>query len=149
MRKANNHFASPDQASYEKFSGRKRRMKSGWWNCSKRFRSAQFTIIRTPIFCGIATSNSCIQMTLPSGWRWKSVIMSSASGLQSIDPFELQGLEPLREELISVIDDHLSRTPIVPRVIFGKPFNFNQSRILEVPTGLEVWTLQEFRNALI
>jgi len=42
----------------------------------------------------------------------------------------------------------LSRTPIVPRVIFGKPFHFNQSRILEVPTGLEVWTLQEFRNAL-
>jgi uncharacterized protein DUF5752 len=68
--------------------------------------------------------------------------------LAVIDPFELQGLEPLREELISVIDDHLSRTPIVPRVIFGKPFNFNQSRILEVSTGLEVWTLQEFRNAL-
>lgn len=68
--------------------------------------------------------------------------------LAVIDPFELQGLEPLREELISVIDDHLSRTPIVPRVIFGKPFNFNQSRILEVSTGLEVWTLEEFRNAL-
>src|SRR5262247_2340390 len=57
--------------------------------------------------------------------------------LSVIDPFELQGLEPLREEIISVIDDHLSRTPIVPRVIFGKPFNFNQSRILEVSTGLE------------
>jgi hypothetical protein len=68
--------------------------------------------------------------------------------LAVIDPFELQGLEPLREELISVIDDHLSRTPIVPRVIFGKPFHFNQSRILEIPTGLEAWTLQEFRNAL-
>ena len=68
--------------------------------------------------------------------------------LAVIDPFELQGLEPLREELISVIDDHLSRTPIVPRVIFGKPFNFNQSRILEVSTGLEVWTLEGFRNAL-
>ena len=36
----------------------------------------------------------------------------------------------------------------MPRVIFGDPFHFNQSRILEVPTGLEVWTLQEFRNAL-
>jgi hypothetical protein len=68
--------------------------------------------------------------------------------LAVIDPFELQGLEPLREELISVIDDHLSRTPIVPRVIFGNPFNFSQSRILEVSTGLEAWTLQEFRNAL-
>ncbi len=68
--------------------------------------------------------------------------------LAVIDPFELQGLEALREEIISVVDDHLSRTSIVPRVIFGKPFYFNQSRMLEVPTGLEVWTLQEFRNAL-
>lgn len=68
--------------------------------------------------------------------------------LAVIDPFELQGLEALREEFISVIDDHLSRTSIVPRVIFGKPFYFNQSRMLEVPTGLEVWTLQEFCHAL-
>ena len=65
-----------------------------------------------------------------------------------VDPFEFTGLESLREELISMIDDHLSRTSIVPRVIFGAPFYFNQSRMLEVPTGLEVWTLQEFRNAL-
>ena len=36
----------------------------------------------------------------------------------------------------------------MPRVIFGKPFHFNQSTILEVPTGLEVWTLEEFRDAL-
>lgn len=71
-----------------------------------------------------------------------------AERLAVVDPFELKGLEPLREELISVVDDHLSRTPIVPRVIFGEPFYFNQSRILEVPTGLEVQTLQEFRNAL-
>lgn len=68
--------------------------------------------------------------------------------LAVVDPFELKGLEPVREELISIIDDHLSRTSIVPRVIFGEPFHFNQSRILEVPTGLEVRTLQEFRNAL-
>jgi hypothetical protein len=68
--------------------------------------------------------------------------------LAVVDPFEFLGLEPLREELISVVDDHLSRTRIVPRVIFGKPFSFNQSRILEVSTGLEAWTLQEFRNAL-
>ena len=68
--------------------------------------------------------------------------------LAVIDPFDFKGIEPVREELISIIDDHLSRTPIVPRVIFGQPFHFNQSRILEVPTGLEVRTLQEFRNAL-
>lgn len=68
--------------------------------------------------------------------------------LAVVDPFEFRGLDALREELVSIIDDHLSRTPIVPRVIFGTPFHFNQSRILEVPTGLEVWTLQEFFSAL-
>lgn len=68
--------------------------------------------------------------------------------LAVVDPFELNGLEALRTELISIIDDHLSSTPIVPRVMFGKPFHFNQSRHLEVPTGLEVRTLREFRNAV-
>lgn len=68
--------------------------------------------------------------------------------LAVVDPFELKGLERLRMELISIIDDHLSKTPIVPRVIFGQPFHFNQSRMLEVPTGLEVRTLREFRDAL-
>src|ERR1043165_3870843 len=68
--------------------------------------------------------------------------------LAVVDPFEFERLDALRAELISIIDDHLSRTPIVPRVIFGEPFYFNQSRILAVPTGLEVRTLQEFRQAL-
>src|SRR5215467_7687330 len=67
--------------------------------------------------------------------------------LAVVDPFEFKSLESLREELISIIDDHLARTPIVPRVIFGEPFHFSQSRILEVPTELKAWTLQEFRNA--
>lgn len=35
--------------------------------------------------------------------------------LAVVDPFEFTGLESLREEFISVIDDHLSRTTIVPR----------------------------------
>ena len=71
-----------------------------------------------------------------------------AERLAVIDPFDFKGLEALREELISVIDDHLSRAAIVPRVIFGEPFYFNQSRILQVPTDLEVSTLLEFRPAL-
>ena len=68
--------------------------------------------------------------------------------LSVIDPFEFTELDALRGELISVIDDHLSKTPIVPRVIFGEPFYFNKSLILQVPTRMEVRTLQEFRNAL-
>ncbi|BCA55605.1 hypothetical protein W02_27450 [Nitrospira sp. KM1] len=68
--------------------------------------------------------------------------------LAVVDPFEFSELEALRGELISIIDDHLSRMPIVPRVIFGEPFHFNKSRILQVPTGIAAKTLQEFRNAL-
>lgn len=68
--------------------------------------------------------------------------------LAVVDPFAFANLETLREELLSIIDDHLSRMPLVPRVIYGSPFHFNQSRILKVPTGLEVATLRAFRHAI-
>lgn len=68
--------------------------------------------------------------------------------LAVIDPFDYPNLEDLREEIISIIDHHLSRMPIVPRVIFGRPFYFHRSRILEVPMGVEVRTLSEFRRAV-
>ncbi|CAI4033771.1 hypothetical protein DNFV4_04213 [Nitrospira tepida] len=68
--------------------------------------------------------------------------------LAVVDPFDYPNMEDLREEIISIIDDHLSRTPIVPRVVFGRPFYFHRSRILEVPTGVEARTLGEFRRAV-
>jgi len=71
-----------------------------------------------------------------------------AERLCMVDPFDFPSLETLRGELISIIDDHLSTMPTVPRVGFGSPFYFNRSRILEVPTGIEVYTLPEFRNAI-
>lgn len=71
-----------------------------------------------------------------------------AERLSVLDPFDFQSLEALREELISIIDDHLSGLTTVPRVGFGTSFFFNRSRILEVPTGVEVRTLREFRDAI-
>jgi len=71
-----------------------------------------------------------------------------AERLSVVDPFDFQSLEALREELISLIDDHLSGMRTVPRATFGTPFYFNRSRILEVPTGIEVQTLREFRDAI-
>lgn len=68
--------------------------------------------------------------------------------LAVVDPFAFANLETLRDELLSIIDDHLSRMPLVPRVMYGSPFHFNQSRILKVPTGLEVSSLKAFRHAL-
>jgi len=65
-----------------------------------------------------------------------------------IDPQDVPDLESLRAEVVSLIDDHLSLLGAVPRVMFGEPFYFMQSRVLEVPTGLKVRTLGEFRDAL-
>ncbi|HEU5409205.1 MAG TPA: DUF5752 family protein [Nitrospira sp.] len=68
--------------------------------------------------------------------------------LAVVDPFDYPNLEDLREEIISIIDDHLSRMSIIPRVVFGEPFHFKRSRILEVPIGLEARSLAEFRQAV-
>lgn len=71
-----------------------------------------------------------------------------AERLAVINPFESATLEDLREELVSVIHDHLLRLPSVPRVEFGEPFHFQQSHIVEVPLGAAVSTLAEFRAGL-
>jgi hypothetical protein len=68
--------------------------------------------------------------------------------LAVVDPFEFADLEQLREELISIIDDHLSRLPVVPRVDYGEPFYFAQSHTIAVPTGRRAETLTEFRDGL-
>jgi hypothetical protein len=65
-----------------------------------------------------------------------------------IDPQDTGDLESLRTEVVSLIDDHLSQLGSVPRVMFGQPFYFMQSRVLEIPTGVKVRTLREFCTAL-
>jgi Family of unknown function (DUF5752) len=71
-----------------------------------------------------------------------------AERLAVINPFEMASLEDLREELMSVVHDHLLRLTTVPRVEFGEIFHFQQSHIVEVPLGAPVTTLTEFRGAL-
>ncbi|HEV8674074.1 MAG TPA: DUF5752 family protein [Methylomirabilota bacterium] len=68
--------------------------------------------------------------------------------LAMVDPFEFRDLEALREELVSVIDHHLSRQRAVPRIAVGQPFDFLQSHVIELPVGLSAETLTEFRDAL-
>jgi uncharacterized protein DUF5752 len=65
-----------------------------------------------------------------------------------IDPADMPDLEALRAEVVSLVDDHLSQLGSVPRIIYGEPFYFMQSRIIEIPTGVKVRTLREFRDAL-
>ncbi len=68
--------------------------------------------------------------------------------LAMVDPFEFADLEGLREELVSVVDHHLSRHRTVPRIAGGQPFDFLQSHVVEVTAGLSAETLTEFRDAL-
>ena len=65
-----------------------------------------------------------------------------------VDPQDFADLESLRTEVVSLIDDHLSEVRSVPRIMYGEPFYFMQSRILEIPTGVKVRTLAEFCDAL-
>jgi trehalose synthase-fused probable maltokinase len=69
--------------------------------------------------------------------------------LAMVDPADFPTLQALREELVSVVDEHLRRLPVVPGIVSGEPFDFIQSRIVEVPTGIEVRTLPELREALL
>jgi hypothetical protein len=71
-----------------------------------------------------------------------------AERLAVVNPFDFGSLEELREELVSIIDDHLTRQSSVPRVEFGEAFFFQQSHIVEVRLGPPVTTLPEFRAAL-
>jgi hypothetical protein len=65
-----------------------------------------------------------------------------------LDPYDFENLEYLRSEIVSIIEEHLSQLQIIPRAIYGEPFHFMQSRIIEVPTGQEARTLNEFREVL-
>lgn len=69
--------------------------------------------------------------------------------LAMVDPSTFPNLQALREELVSVIDDHLRGLRLVPGVLLGEPFEFIQSRIVEIPTGIQVRTLKELREALL
>lgn len=83
--------------------------------------------------------------------RWAAVEVRDlelAERLAVVDPFEFADLEQLREELVTIVHDHLRRLTWVPRVEFGQPFHFQQSHIIEVPLGAPVTTLAEFRQGL-
>jgi maltose alpha-D-glucosyltransferase/alpha-amylase len=69
--------------------------------------------------------------------------------LAMVDPGDFATLQALREELVAVIDEHLRGLPLVPRVVSGEAFDFLQSRIVEIPTGIEVRALGELREALL
>lgn len=68
--------------------------------------------------------------------------------LASVTPKQFKSLEEIRLELAEIIDNYLSTIHTIPSVIYGQPFYFMKSRIIEVPTGVRVCTFQEFKEAL-
>ena len=68
--------------------------------------------------------------------------------LAEVTPSGEKNLEDIRSELIEIIDSHLSAIKIVPFVMYGQPFYFMQSRIIEVPIGIAVSNLADFFQAL-
>src|SRR4029453_18715773 len=68
--------------------------------------------------------------------------------LAVVNPFEFASLDALREELVTVVHDHLRRLRAVPRVESGEAFHFQQSYIVEVELGPPANTLTEFRDGL-
>jgi hypothetical protein len=66
-----------------------------------------------------------------------------------LDPFEFEDIEQLRGEIVSIIGDHLNQLAVVPRSAANEPFEFVRAHIIESDLGLEVGTLQEFRDALV
>ena len=83
--------------------------------------------------------------------RWVAVEVRDqalAERLALVDPFEVPNLEDLREELITIIHDHVATLSSVPRVEFGEAFYFQESHIVEIPLGVTARTLAEFRAGL-
>jgi len=68
--------------------------------------------------------------------------------LAVITPSGDKTIEHIRTELIEIIDSHLSSIKMVPAVMYGHPFYFMQSKIIEIPTGVVVDSLKEFTYAL-
>ncbi|MFQ5789561.1 MAG: DUF5752 family protein [Acidobacteriota bacterium] len=68
--------------------------------------------------------------------------------LAVLDPFELGNAELLREELVTVIDDHVNSLGFAPRLLSGEPFEFFRAHIISIPTGNSVRSREELRSAI-
>ena len=65
-----------------------------------------------------------------------------------LDPYEFDSIEALRGEIVTIIDDHLSKLRHIPRVMYGEPFYFMRSQVIEIQSPLEAWTLNDFCECL-
>ncbi|HEV8641098.1 MAG TPA: DUF5752 family protein [Methylomirabilota bacterium] len=83
--------------------------------------------------------------------RWTAVEVRDqalAERLAVVDPFGFPDLELLREELVTIIHDHLRQLNTVPRAELAGAFHFQQSHIVQVELGPLATNLAEFRDGL-
>jgi trehalose synthase-fused probable maltokinase len=69
--------------------------------------------------------------------------------LAMVDPVEFVDLEALRQEFVTVIDEHLRRLQVVPRAVSAEPFDFVMARLVPIPLAVEAKTLAELRQTLL
>lgn len=65
-----------------------------------------------------------------------------------LDHFSYPNLEALRQDIVDIIDDHLSHSPFVYRVLGTESLDFVRSSVIEAPLNRQIWTLLEFRHAV-
>ena len=83
--------------------------------------------------------------------RWAAVEVRDqvlAERLAVVDPVAVETLDDLREELATIVDQHLRGLGAVVRLPFARGFHFQQSRLVEVPLGPRATNLREFRDGL-
>lgn len=68
--------------------------------------------------------------------------------LAAVTPSGSKTLEDIRSELAEIIAHHLADIKMVPYVVYGQPFYFMKSKIIEIQTGITVTNLAEFIDAL-
>jgi hypothetical protein len=83
--------------------------------------------------------------------RWAAVELRDqvlAERLAVVDPFAFPTLDELREELVTIVQDHVHGAEAAARVPFARGFHFQQSHFVEVPLGPRAVSLREFRDGL-
>ena len=68
--------------------------------------------------------------------------------LAVVTPSGNKTLEDIRSELADIIAHHLTDIKMVPYVVYGQPFYFMKSKIIEIQTGIKAVNLGEFIDAL-
>lgn len=68
--------------------------------------------------------------------------------LAAVDPTQYDDIRSFRNDLVAIIEDHLSNDPIINQAPPGGQFNFCESTSIVLDTGLRADNLDEFIEAL-